>query len=111
MSRQLKSHQHFLELVRTAHPKQRKALLETISDKQLDAVCSCAHNLLRGNIPLTAAQRRKLSVHKNPIRTLADKSVSRQAKKKILNQRGGFFLGGILKAILPPVLGSLLGSK
>lgn len=111
MSRQLKAHRHYLELLRTAQPQQRKALLQTITDKQLDAVCACAYNLIRGNVPVSPAQKKKLSPHKVHIRKLADKSLTRQSKKKILNQRGGFFLGTILKAILPPVLGSLLGGK
>ena len=109
MSRQLNTHQHFLHLLKDSSGKQRKALVDSATNSQIDAICSCADNLLSQRIPLSPRARQRLRPYKSAIRVLADRSVSRQRKRRVLNQKGGF-IGALLSTVLPTVLGGLLGA-
>ena len=77
-------------------PKESNELVRSIGE--------AAHNVLRGNVPLSEERRRRLvgpkSCHREHLHCLAKKSVSLKAKKKILNQRGG----ALLPLLIPPVL-------
>jgi hypothetical protein len=90
--------------IRRAKPTERKRLLEEADDSLVRCICETAHNCLNNNIPLTSAQYRKLSRHKNTLRRLTKKGESIKKKKKILKQSGGFIL-----PLLAPVIGWLLG--
>ena len=64
-------------------------------------ICSlseCCHNVLKGNVPLTPAQKVKLRQHKHNLHKLATKKTYIKARKKNL-QRGGF-LGALITPIL-----------
>ena len=67
-------------------------------------------NVLRGNDPLSACNKRKLRAYKCSIPKVADKSVSLETKKKVTGQRGGFLLP-LLSAILPTLFGLLFRSR
>ena len=71
----------------------------------ITAIYECCLNTLKGVIPLTQRQKRRLAPHKTHLRALANRKVSRKRKKTYLTQRGG----SILTALLPPALG-VLGS-
>ena len=72
----------------------------------ITSICECSLNVLKGVIPLTLSQKRRLARYKTHLRALANKKVSRKQKKKhLINQKGG----NLLTALLPPVL-SVLGS-
>jgi hypothetical protein len=64
-------------------------------------------NLLKGVIPLSPRQKRRLARYKTYLRDLASKRVSRKRKKQRLNQKGGILLSALLPLLLS-VLGSLL---
>lgn len=83
--------------------KRRRVLIETADKEEILAVSEIIDNLLRGNIPLSDKQRRRLKRHKTKLRNIASKRVSVKQKKRLLNQSGGF-----LSAIIPLAL-SLLG--
>ncbi len=106
MSSRIKRHAALLKVLCKAKPKAVKAILS--SEKELvDALCECSLNVLKGVVPLSVHQRKRLSRYKNNLRTVAKKTVSRQ-QKKALFQKGGF-----LSALLTPiinVLGTLLGN-
>src|SRR5215510_14799997 len=104
--RRIKSNYSVLELLKSAKPKLRKAMLLNCGPDLLKSVSECALNVLRGNVKLTSCSRRKLRKHRSRLRKVADKSVSNARKRKIIVQRGGFLLP-LLSAVLP-VLASLV---
>ena len=83
--------------------KRRRALIQTADKEEILAVSEIIDNLLRGNIPLSDKQRKRLKRHRKKLRHIASKRVSIKQKKILINQTGGF-----LSAIIPLAL-SLLG--
>jgi len=81
----------------------RKKLVKTAQKPVIDCVSECCHNVLKGNVHLTKAQKTKLHPTRQHLRQLASKSVSIQKKKRILNQKGGIL--PLLAAPLLPLLG------
>lgn len=110
-SRSLKKHAGFLKTLLSSKPSTQKSLLEGASDKVLECICEVCFNVLRGTVPLSSKQKSKLSTYKSNLRALAKKSTSTGRRIKLL-QRGGFIgalLGPLLKGIIAPLAGSLLG--
>ena len=109
MSLRLRKFAPTLRKLNKLKPDQKKVWLKKhLDNKLICCLCECAKNLLNGNVPITAAQRKKLVVRKESLRKLVRRKDSLRNKKRIL-QRGGF-----LAALLAPivsVLGSLLGSN
>jgi hypothetical protein len=103
MSSRLKKHLVKLRLLKNATAKVRKNILKNCSKNLLCCICECTKNVLKGNIPLTGTQKRKLGRFKRKLRKLVSKKTGIAIKKKLV-QTGGFL--GIL---LPPIL-SFLGS-
>ena len=93
----------YLEVLAKSKPKLRKVLIDNVPASVITAICECSLNLLKGVIPLTPREKRRLARYKAHLRALANKRVSRKKKKHYLNQKGG----GLLRALLPPVLGVL----
>lgn len=97
-------HLRFIDL---CPPSLRKDLLKRLPAPAVKAVCECALNTLKGNVPLTPHQKKKLRAHKQLLRRLADRRVSLFKKKKILVQQGGGFLSVLIPAALS-VLSTIL---
>ena len=105
MSKHMKDNLPYLQVLVKSKPKLRKLLIEHGPVSMITSICECALNLLKGVIPLTPRQKRRLTRYKTHLRGLASKKVSRKRKKQFLNQKGG----NLLTALLPPVL-TVLGS-
>ena len=101
MSQRLKKHAACLHMLATANPTMRNAVLKNADQPLIHCLCECAHNVLKGNVPLTPAQKTKLKRYSQHLRDLVDKK--KNNKKKIL-QTGGF-----LPALLAPIAASILG--
>ena len=80
-----------------------KALIRESGPYLVKAICECAYNTSKGNVPFTPAQYRKLRRYKKHLRTLADREKSQKVKKRTLQSSG--FLGALLSTILPAVTG------
>lgn len=93
-----------LRLLQICPLKLRKQLIEKVNNKCIKAICECCLNTLKGNVPLTAEQKKKLSKHKGIIRKLSDRKLSLKKKRKIISQKGGF-----LNILIPTVLSVLSG--
>ena len=65
----------------------------------------CSKNVLKGNLSLGAAQKRKLSKYRKSLRTLSKKTGSVKRKKALL-MKGGFV--GALAGIVAPLLINLV---
>lgn len=95
-----------LNVLSAAKPALVKAILKEAKPDLINTLCECSLNILKGNVRLTAAQKKQLSRHKQSLRCLSKKGVSLKKRKQIL-QKGGF-IGALLKPVLG-VLGGLLG--
>jgi len=102
MSARVKKYAQQLRLLHDASPKIRKSLIGGCHPHVLSCICECAVNILKGHVPLTGAQKKKLRRHKRSLRLLSSKKVASKRKKRLL-QTGGF-----IDALLTPIL-SLLG--
>lgn len=101
MSHLLRKNAPLLRMLSKAKPRSVKALIKTADKDLVHTLCECGLNVLKGNVPLTANQKRRLSRHKGTLRALVRKGQS-EKKRKALLQKGGF-----LGALLSPVLGFL----
>jgi hypothetical protein len=109
MSDKLKKYVPYLRLLFKAKPNVRNAMLrDHCSDDFVRCICECATNVLKGNVPLTPAQKSQLTRRKRLLRKLVLRKASLKTKRKII-QTGGF-LGSILGPIIK-VLGGLFGAS
>jgi len=98
--KRIKSNYHTLQVLKTAQPKLRKAIISNSNRELVHCISECILNILNGNLKLTDCSKRKLRKHKTVLRKVADKKVSASVKKRLINQRGGFLLP-LLSAVLP----------
>ena len=105
MSKRMKRSLPYLQVMGTCGPKLRKFMINNVPAEVISAICECSLNLLKGIVPLTPRQKRRLVRYKTHLRDLANKKVSRKRKRQRLNQKGG----NLLSDLLPPILG-VLGS-
>jgi len=104
--KRIKSNYRTLQVLKTAQPKLRKAIISNSNRELVNCISECILNILNCNLKLTDCSKRKLRKHKTVLRKVADKQVSASVKKRLINQRGGFILP-LLSAVLP-TLASLL---
>jgi len=81
--------------------KAKKDFVRKCDKEFLDCVSVCAKNVIKGNVPLTVRQKKRLRRSRNDLRALSVKKTALRRKHRIL-QKGGF-----LGALLTPVLGVL----
>ena len=99
--------ENFNFLKQLCKSKGRKALLENASKSNIKAVCEICLNLLCGNIYVNEKTKIKLKKYREPIELLANKRRLSLAKKKVvLNQKGGFV--GLLAGLALPIVTSLV---
>lgn len=92
-----------LRSIQRLSEKDKRRIIELCDKNLIDCFCECSKNILKGNVPLTTAQLRKLRREKHNLRQLAVKKTSLKKKRKIL-QKGGF-----LGALLIPALSAISG--
>ena len=83
--------------------KKRRDIIRKCGNDLICSLSECCHNVLKGNVPLTPAQKVKLRHHKHNLRKLSTKKTSIKARMKILQ------LGGFRGALITPIR-SVLGS-
>jgi len=98
----VKSNYHTLHVLKTAHPKLRKAIITNCNRELVNNISECILNVLYGNVKLSGCSSRKLRKYKALPRKVADKRVPLSNKKKLIVQRGGFLLP-LLSAVLPAI--------
>ena len=107
MSARVRRHADTLAFLSKAKPSTCKAIIKGADKDLVNCFCECAHNILKGTVDLTKAQKTKLTRHKQGLRDIAKKSTTRKKKKEIL-QKGGF-LPALLAPLLAPVIAPLAG--
>lgn len=109
MSARVRKHLPLLKWLSTASPKTTKAVLKVADAEVLNCICECCLNVLKGNVPLSPAQKRRLSKCKGVLRQLGGPRSLSLKKKRQLVQSGGF-LGALpimMRLVLPLVAGAL----
>ena len=115
MSQLIKKHAELLQFLCTCKPAQRKALVNVLDHDALKAIAECNHNVIKGTVPLSKAHLAGLNRNKKHLLDLDDDNdighlqgtVRRKAlvkKRRIILQKGG-----ILPALLAPLLGAVIG--
>ena len=99
----IKKHGSMVMAMMQATPQTRKKLVKNSPSEVINCVSECCQNVLKGNVHLSSAQKKKLYTNRQHLRRLASKSISVKKKKHILNQKGGFL------SLLAPALLPLLG--
>lgn len=105
-----KKHVAILRALQHLNKEQREAVLRKADPSIVRCICECALNVLSGNVPLKADQRKKLRRHAPILRRLAAKKGCWKSKKRFVIQSGGF-LPLLLAPILGTVLSSLIGGR
>ena len=100
MSRRLRKSQGFLRILCKARPNHIPALIEGASDDILRTLQDCHLNILKGSVRLTPSEQKKLAHHKKTIKKIINKRSGLNTKRKLLVQKGGAFLGLLLRPIL-----------
>ena len=100
-SRRVRRNAIILSSLNACPPSMRNSMIQKAPPDLIDAICECALNILRGNVKLSKSQKEGLQKHKHKLRKLAAKSVPREQKKTLLNQKGGFM------SVLFPLISTL----
>jgi hypothetical protein len=83
VSQRLKKHANELVYLQKARPCIRKHLITKADRSLVDCLCECADNILRGNVPLTKLQKKKLAKNKAGLRALTKKSFSQKEESDL----------------------------
>ena len=106
--KRLRKHSPLLKALASTTPGVTKAIIRAGDKDLINTLCECGYNVLKGNVPLTSPQKKRLNRHKNTLRTLTKGKSKSLKKKKVLLQKGGF-LGALLAPIIGTVLGGIFG--
>lgn len=107
MSNAVYTHYDFLKTLQTIKPKYRKIILRSCDEKEINFICECIYNVLRGKVPINDKDKTKLKKYKHFLRKLVSKG-NKKIRKKIIVQKGGAFLPIILSTVLGSILNSVL---
>jgi len=79
-----KNFEYFLKIIQKQKKDRIHHLLKGANKKVIKAIIEIAYNLLKGDIPLSNIQIRKLKCDKNKIQYLVNKKHSLENKRKVL---------------------------
>jgi hypothetical protein len=99
MSLHLKRNLPLLRSLVGATAKEQKATLGHCSSDLTLSLCEIALNLLKGRIPLTLTQLKKLKRQKTAIKLFANKRASLQKKRHSIQQSGVFLVPLLSRAV------------
>lgn len=95
----LKEQEHFLNLLVTTHPLQKRALIDTASSKQLHLLCESILNIISGDITLDKETKSRLYKNKDLLEDILKRSTPKR-RKQILLRNNLSLLEIIIKHIL-----------
>lgn len=82
---------YFVGLLLRADKKQRRALLQTISTRQLDALVEIVYNILHGYGTLTEKDKKHLRRYQSVIRNFVNRRMSHSRRKQLLQKYYNIF--------------------
>lgn len=101
--KRLNSCKALFNVIKTADPKLRTAIIKNAPKKLIDAYSEICLNILNGNLKVPNNVHRKLKVFKNSLRQMAKSKNAVAKRKRVLNQKGGFLLG-LLASLIPGII-------
>lgn len=104
ISARMSKYVHLLKKLINARGTKRNEVIRDADLCFVKILCECALNVLKGRVPLTKTQLKRLRPHANTLVKLSDKKTSQKEQRDILRKKGGF-----LPIILPALI-STLGS-
>lgn len=107
MSQRLKRNFPLLMWLCRAKPKAAKSVLKVVDRDVLETIGECCVNVLKGNVPLTPSQKKRLYKHRSTLRRLASTKRASDKVKRGLVQKGGF-LGSLLLPLISTLAPLLL---
>lgn len=99
MDRAIGPHLPFLQLLCTSNQKQRKTLLNIITQDQLRVLCELVLNIYYGNLPVSKHYIERLARQKKFIQVLVDRKFKNNHKKRLIVKNEG-----ILPFLLKPLV-------
>ncbi len=116
MSELIKRNASLLHFLCTCKDKtQRNAFVNLLNDDQLAAIAECNHNVIKGTVPLSKDQlgslkrKRKQLLDLDEDNDIAHLQGTERRKALIAKRRGILQKGGVLPALLAPLLGAVIG--
>jgi len=70
--KRIKSNYHHLQVLKTAKPPLRKAIIKNCNSELVKSISECVLNVLRDSLKLTACHKKRLRKFEVPLRALAD---------------------------------------
>ena len=95
----------FFNKIARSKPKERKKVLKAATNEELNGLCEVCINVVHGNVQLSKKRFACFKRHKRLLHKLSNKKISLRAKRKVVNQQGGFL--GTLAAFGAPLLTQL----
>jgi len=108
MSEALQEHRDFLSVLKKSNDKVRRVILENADCKLVNCLCEVAFNTLRGAVPLSKLEKKRLVPHKNTLRILSRKKLAWRKRRKILAKKGGAFIFPIIASLLGGLFGQII---
>lgn len=99
MASKITTHSAFLKFIYASEPRQRKVLIQSATNNQIDVLSEIALNVYRGVLELSQQHINKLRPYELNIRGLASRSVTHARKKKILTRKHS-----LIPLLIKPVL-------
>lgn len=99
LPKSVRKHADVLCILAKANPKVVRSVIAGANPELLKVLSQCSLNVLKGVVPITPAQKKKLHKYKTALRVLANHKSSQRQKKALL-QKGGF-AGALLGALVP----------
>ena len=106
MASRLKRHLDLMKVLYKSPPNLQRAILKEVENDVIVCLSDCCHNVLKGNLKLSAKQKKDLKKYKRQLHQLASKATTVSKKRKILVQSGG--LPFALLAPIISIAGTLL---
>lgn len=99
MTAKVRKHLDFLRLLISSHVRQRRQLINTVSDEQLSVLIEAVYNVLQGVCPLSNKDKNNLSKNKKILRKFTDPKLSKRLKSTILRK-----IHHLIPVLLQPVI-------
>lgn len=103
MTSRVRRHEAVLRVLAKAKPRLVREIIRPAKRDLIDTICECALNVTHGNLPISAAHKKKLKRYVRAMRYLSKKKIGPLRKRKEIIQTGGF-VGALLAAIIPSLL-------
>ena len=95
----------FFNKLAKSKAKERTKVLKAATNEQLKGLCEVCLNIVHGNVKLSKKRYAAFKRQKDLFHSLSNKKLPLYAKRKVINQKGGFL--GTLAAFSAPLLTQL----